>query len=50
MSRHPARDVNSCVRRRYGAGWTVTIERTDADGDGQSWFAPVEVERFTIRG
>lgn len=36
------------VRARYGRGWTVVIEKVEHDGDN-SWFPPVEVERFTIR-
>jgi hypothetical protein len=36
------------VRAKYGAGWNVTIEKIEHDGnDGQ--FAPVEVARFTLR-
>ncbi len=40
--------LKASIRRRYGAGWTVVIEKIEAD-EGGGWFAPVEVERFTLR-
>jgi hypothetical protein len=36
------------IRRRYGAGWTVTIEMIEHDS-GIMDFAPVEVAKFTLR-
>ncbi len=42
-------NLKAYVRSRYGAGWTVTIEAIKPDGDGQSWFAPEEVAKFTLR-
>lgn len=41
-------NLKADVRRRYGAGWTVTIEKIEQDS-GIMDFAPVEVARFTLR-
>lgn len=36
------------IRREYGKGWTVVIEKVRYDKiDG--WFPPKEVARFTLR-
>jgi len=36
------------VRAKYGAGWIVTIDKIEHDGE-DGWFAPVEVAHFTLR-
>lgn len=36
------------IRSKYGAGWTVIIEKIEHES-GDGWFAPVEIERFTLR-
>jgi hypothetical protein len=41
-------NLKAWVRSRYGAGWTVTIDKIEND-NGIMDFAPVEVARFTLR-
>jgi hypothetical protein len=41
-------NLKADVRSRYGAGWTVTIEKIEND-NGIMDFAPVEVAKFTLR-
>ena len=41
-------NLKADVRRRYGAGWTVTIEKVENDS-GIMDFPPVEVAKFTLR-
>ena len=36
------------IRSRYGKGWTVIVEAVKHDG-ADGWFAPEEIERFTLR-
>lgn len=53
-STNAGRDTNlnnlkASIRATFGAGWTAVIEKIESDGDGKSWFAPVEVARFTLR-
>lgn len=40
--------LKAYVRSRYGAGWTVTVEKIEND-NGIMDFAPEEVARFTLR-
>jgi hypothetical protein len=42
-------NLKAYVRSRYGAGWTVTIEKFESDGDSIMEFPPVEVAKFTLR-
>lgn len=41
-------ELKKDVRRRYGPGWTVTIEKYQHDGD-DGWFPPVQVAKFKLR-
>ena len=37
------------ARRQMGSGWTIHIVHVGVDGDGQSTFEPVEIQKFRIR-
>jgi hypothetical protein len=41
-------NLKAYVRSRYGAGWTVTIEKIEND-NGIMYFASEEIVRFTLR-